>query len=602
MKLYSLKNKITRFLYNIRIKNKLLVSFSILAIFPAIVVGLMSYYYSQKYLIEAETNSLIQSMHQLRRSLDFFFEIYMDRTTMIFNSTELQDLIKSDVTNIEEAVNANTKLNKLMGYIENDYRYPEMKNSYYFGGSISSRLYLTNSTITSYEMARPMDSIINEEWVRRLFDEERAFSWDYGQVINNNMCISLNRRLVNFDNAEVAGLLQLFIPVSRVSNIIENSVRNKNISIFYFDENFNKIASVGDKRHMRDVYFDNIKKMDLSEGVSQRLIEHEKFIVGYMTSNSTKWNIVYMIPVELVTGKTGVITLVTLITIIAALIICFIIAYSVSTVMTKRIDLLLQKTNAIDGNNFTPGPVIKGNDELSQLGRNFDKMLVRLKDLIENVYMAQIEASKTRLELLQEQINPHLLYNTLSMVAATAGREGQSEICNVAENLSAFYRGTLNRGKIVYSMAEEISMVKHYINIVKYVYDLDIDTIFEIDDEVFDFYTIKLIIQPIVENSILHGIRPKKAGVLMITGSIENDDIVLVVSDDGIGMDSDLINSLNQITSKSEFENSFGIVNVIKRIKLLLGDGYGLVFSSTMGEGTTVAVTLPKLAEDDIEF
>lgn len=601
MKFFLLKNQISRFFNNIKLKYKLLVSFSILAVFPIIIVGEMSTYYSKKYLVEAETHSLIQSMHQLRSSLDYFFETYMDRTNMIFNSEELQEMIKNNVKSIDVAVGINRKLNKLLGYVENDFRYPEMKNSNYSGGSISTRLYLTNKTITAYEIALPMDEVMEKEWVKQLFEEERAFSWNYGQIIDGSKCISLNRRLVDFDNAEVAGLLQLFIPVSRITDVIKNSVKNDNISIFYMNEGFNQITSAGDSRYLSESYLESIRKMNLDEGVNQAVIGDEKFIIGYMPSNSTKWGIVYLIPLKSVVGKTKVITFITFSTIIAALFVCLIIAYGVSSIITKRIGILLRKTNEISENNLTSSLVIKGNDELSQLSRNFDRMIQRIRNLIENVYVAQIEINQTRLELLQEQINPHLLYNTLSMVAATARKEGQNEIVSVAENLSGFYRGTLNRGKIVYSFREELDMVNRYIEIAKYVYKLDIDTIFEIDDEILNLLTIKLLIQPVIENSILHGIRPKKRGTIIITGSVVNNNVVLVISDDGIGMDGDFINELNKITTRSDAEKSYGIINVVKRIKILLGDNYGLKYSSTPNEGTTVTINLPVLTADNIK-
>lgn len=596
----ALLQKIIRHQNNMKFRAKLLLSFSLLAVFPVVFVGAMSTYYSQKYLLETETNALAQSMYQLSKSLDYFFQTYMDRSNMVSNSEDLLELMETDASRVDVAVSLNKKLGKLITYIESDFLYPEMEN--YFGGygKIVSKLYIDNDTVTSYGIALPYNTIMDQEWVHALFKGPRAFLWHYGDVINNEVYVSLSRRLVNFDNAKDAGLLQTFIPVKRIQKIIETNLKNSNIGVFYLDDGLKEITSAGNKNYCNDFYYQSILKLKLEDGVNPVKIGSDKIIVGCMTSTSTKWKVVYLIPLKNVTGKTGIISLITFFTIIVALIICSLIALGISTIITRRIKILLDKTNEIDGNNLSTSLVVKGNDELSQLDKNFDKMILRIRNLIENVYIAQIDVNQTKLELLQEQINPHLLYNSLSMIASTAEKEGRNDITEVVENLSAFYRGVLNRGQIVYTFREELDTVERYIEIVKSVYKLDIDAIFAIDDEVLDFYTIKLLIQPVIENSILHGIRPKKQGTIAISGSIENDTILISISDDGIGMDAAAVDYLNGRIVKNGFDKSYGMTNVTKRVKMLLGESYGLKCTSTLNEGTTVTFTLPKIASGDI--
>jgi sensor histidine kinase YesM len=601
MKIHLLKSVYVKLLNNIKLRNKLILSFSILAILPLMIVGALSTHFSKKYLLETETRSLVQSMHQLNNSLDYFFATYMDRTNMVFNSEELQEVLQTNADNIDVAVSTNKKVIKLLSYIENDFKYPEMSHMLGSGGGISTKLYLSNDTVTSYGIAMPIDIIRDEKWLQNLFKEQRAFLWHYGEADNGKSSISLTRRLVNFETSKDSGLLQLFIPTWRISTILENNLKGSNVSVFYLDENSNIIATAGDKKHNNEYYYKNILQLNINEGVSPAKIGDVEFLVGSMTSTSTKWKVLYLIPQKSITGKTNIINLITFVAILAAIMICVIIAYGISTIITKRIKILLDKTNEIDGNNLTTSLVVGGNDEISKLDRNFDKMISRIRNLIENEYLSKITINQTKLELLQEQINPHLLYNTLSMVASTAEQAGQQDIMNLSENLSAFYRGVLNRGKIVCRMKEEIEMVKRYVEITKFVYKIDIDIIFDVDDEFLDLFTLKLLIQPVVENSILHGIRPKKEGTIAILGSVKNDEVVLSISDDGIGMDKDMVRILNEITSKSEFDKSYGITNVNRRIKMLLGEDYGLRYSSTPNEGTTVNIKLPRLTLDNID-
>lgn len=596
----GLIQKIIRHQNNMKLRSKLLLSFSLLAIVPIVFVGAMSTYYSQKYLLEMETNSLAQSMYQLNKSLDYYFQTYMDRSNMVSNSEDLMELMGTDASSVDVAVGLNKKLGKMITYIESDFMYPEMEN--YFGdyGKIISRLYLDNNTVTSYGIALPYDTIMDEDWVHALFNGRRAFLWHYGDVIKGETYVSLTRRLVNFDTAKDAGLLQTFIPVKRVEKIIETNLKNNNVGVFYLDDDLKQITSVGNKDYRTEFYYKSILNSELKDGVNTIKIGSESIILGSLTSRSTNWKVVYLTPLKNVTGKTGIISLITLFTIIAALIICTLIAFGISTIMTRRIKILLDKTNAIDGNNLTTTMVVRGNDEISRLDRNFDRMIARIRDLIENEYLSKIAINQTKLELLQEQINPHLLYNTLSMVAATAEKTGQKDIVDVSENLSAFYKGVLNRGKIFCQMKEEIDMVSRYVEITKFVYKIDVDILFDVEDELLDAFTLKLLIQPVVENSILHGIRPKKKGTIAISGTIVKGDMVLLVSDDGVGMDENRARILNGITSKSEFDRGYGITNVNRRIKMMLGEDYGLKYSSTPGEGTTVNIKLPILTADDI--
>lgn len=597
----ALFRSIIRLQNNLKLKSKLLLSFSLLAILPIIFVGAMSTLYSNKYLVEAETNSLAQSMYQLNKSLDYFFQTYMDRSNMVSNSEELLELMQTDASSIDVAIALNKKIDKLITYIESDFIYPEMGTNYSSYGKIVNKLYIDNATVTSYGIALPYENIMGEPWVHNLFKGPRAFLWHYGDIINKELYVSLSRRLVNFDNAKDAGILEIFIPVKRIKKVIESNLKNDSVGVFYLDEEMKEITSAGNENYSSEFYYKSILELELKEGVNTVTIRNDKVIVGCMTSGSTNWKVVYLIPLKNITGKTGIISLITLLTVLAALIICALIAISLSTILTRRIKILLDKMKEIDGNNLSTSLVVKGNDEFSQLDKYFDKMIMRIRNLIENVYVAQIDANRTKFELLQEQINPHLLYNTLSMVAGTADQGGQKDIVTVAENLSAFYRGVLNRGKIVCLFKEEIDMVKRYIEIIKHVYRLNIDIIFDIDEKLLDLYTIKLMLQPIVENSVLHGIRPKKSGTVAISGYIETDYIELTISDDGIGMGEDVVQYLNGITLKSDTDKGYGITNVTRRIKMLLGEGYGLHYASTPNEGTTVTIKLPIMKSDDID-
>jgi len=602
MKIRNAKNIIINYINNTTIIKKLIISFSILIVLTTLLIGLTSTYFSRKYLIESEKNNIKQSMEQLNNSLDYFFEIYMDRVNLVFMSDELQKIMDTQVTNIGIAADINKKIQLLCSYIENDNKYPEIKNSYYYGGNILYKLYLDNNTINAFGGdTKPLSIIKNEKWYKEFESETRAFKWQSGEKINGVSYISLSRRLIHFEDSKTKGLIKVYIPVNRIKGVITSNVRSKFHKIYYVDDSYNKIISVGNEELNEVNYIESLKNKNLPEGINTTSINGNKFLVGSLKSSSTGWRILYLVPFYEITKKTQSMLIITAISTLIALTLCIFIAYIISNIFNKRIKTLVKKANMIGEHNLNTGISLEGNDELGQLDKHFDNMVKRLNDLIEEEYKSEIMINKVKLELLQEQINPHLLYNTLAMVSYTAKKEGKMEIVDIAENLSNFYKGILSRGKTISSFKEELDMVKRYIDLMRYVYNIEIDTIFEVEEEIYEFYTLKLLLQPIVENAVVHGIKPKKSGIIVISIYTEDDKVKVVVSDDGIGIKKDIADMFNTITSYKDIDKGYGLSNVIKRIKLFFGDKYGIKVVSKLNEGTNIIINVPIIKKGDID-
>lgn len=227
-------------------------------------------------------------------------------------------------------------------------------------------------------------------------------------------------------------------------------------------------------------------------------------------------------------------------------------------------------------------------------------MINRINNLIESEYKSEITINKTKLELLQEQINPHLLYNTLSTISYISKKSNQTEIMEVTNNLIIFYRGILNGGRIVSTLRAEIDMAKRYCEIIKFVYNLDVEVVFDIDEEILNYYSIKLFLQPIVENSIIHGVRTAVSGVIIVSTKVMGDNIQFIVSDNGVGMNEEKLSYLRSLARTGSEDKGYGLSNVIRRINLFFGSDYGLDIESTLGIGTTTVIKIPKLTEPEI--
>ena len=206
---------------------------------------------------------------------------------------------------------------------------------------------------------------------------------------------------------------------------------------------------------------------------------------------------------------------------------------------------------------------------------------------------------KSQYDMLQTQINPHFLYNTLETINWMAYNMSNSEnpVSKSLINLASFFRNTLTSGYFV-SIENEIKYTNEYVNILALRYGDLFDIEWDIDESILSYTIIKICLQPIIENAVYHGIKQKNdKGLIKIKGLCDDNNIILIVSDDGVGIEKDALDELNKTLSETSFTNEkshIGLSNVNQRIKIIFGDSYGIHVESTVGVGTDVYVTIPK--------
>ncbi|MCI2068654.1 MAG: sensor histidine kinase [Bacilli bacterium] len=236
----------------------------------------------------------------------------------------------------------------------------------------------------------------------------------------------------------------------------------------------------------------------------------------------------------------------------------------------------------------------KGGDEIAQLEDSYQQMIKRINDLMEENIKEMDEKRALELDSLQMQINPHFLYNTLDAIAWMAKIQKEDQIESLVMSLAKFFRLSLHNGDKIITVGEEIELTKHYLEIQKARFPDRFEMVFEIDKEVESYKTLKLILQPIVENAIKYGLdSPDHKGILSIRAKKEGDDIVFEVEDNGEGFDvpEDIFQRKKQATPNSR--SGFGLFNVQERISLEYGKNYGVKIISSKGHGTKVILRIP---------
>lgn len=263
--------------------------------------------------------------------------------------------------------------------------------------------------------------------------------------------------------------------------------------------------------------------------------------------------------------------------------------------VTQPIRELCSATRQVAKGNFSHTEIESG-DEIQVLTNSFNDMTGEIQYLIENIKKEQWNLRDTELKLLQAQINPHFLYNTLDAIVWMAEGGQNKEVVFMVTALSEFFRTTLSEGNDCITIREEEAHIRSYLSIqeVRYADILEYEIV--IDPVIYPYYILKLTLQPLVENALYHGIKNKRGkGKIMVRGYEKEERIYLEVEDNGIGMDEDELTALNKkINGEAAHERGFGLGNVNERIRLNYGTEYGIHFSSTKGQGTLATVCIPK--------
>jgi sensor histidine kinase YesM len=261
----------------------------------------------------------------------------------------------------------------------------------------------------------------------------------------------------------------------------------------------------------------------------------------------------------------------------------------VSGYFTRRIRRIVSSLNAFRDGDLSRRISFRGNDEFAQIAAAFNKMGTNIEELIQQNYMADLQKKEAELESLQAQINPHFLYNTLSSISRLAQFGDMDKLQLLVQELAKFYRLSLNRGEIVTTVAKEVDHAKAYVAIQCIKHGSRLQVYYDIDPEVLPCPTVKLILQPMIENALEHAWFGSSLGIRLVVLK-RGGEVVFKVIDNGIGMSPDTI---PRILDPEGPRIGYGIRNVDSRVRLHYGEAYGVRIASGPGIGTCVEIIIP---------
>lgn len=460
--------------------------------------------------------------------------------------------------------------------------------SYFHGGMQQITIYTDNGMVKHDTTVAPVSEIEETDWYQKTL-EHPGLNW----FANYQEETLFSARKLAFSGArEGVNILYMDVDYQKLFTPYAETLISE--CGLYITDQDGKLVFEESRFSGKNQNYD----LTYSEFLEQRDRGSTDYIILCEQSNTTGWTVWLYQPVGLA-GEAmrpiGVMAGVTILICIFAAVLAYFIT---SGMVSSRIERLTHFMQEVQEGSMDMQMESDDRDEIGMLYRGFGSMMKRIRTLINEVYLSKITQKEAELKALQAQINPHFLYNTLSLINWKALAAGEEDISRMTLALSTFYRTALNRGRNVLQVETELSNTRAYLEIQSMLHDGDFDYEIEAQTEILQCESLNLILQPLVENAIHHGIEEKTdgRGKITVRGWKEDNCVWFMVEDNGVGMEQEVADKILTMESKG-----YGVRNVDERIRLCYGEKYAMKVESVVGKGTKMTIHFPARRLTDIQ-
>lgn len=460
-------------------------------------------------------------------------------------------------------------------------------------GEIFNIGYVNNASIRQYFTNDMLDGIKQKKTPTWLGLMKVQFNYGVTEDV-----FPIAKPIIGFDTGRYMGTVVLYMKENDLASMYLENITNQN-DRFYIVNEHGEIISTQDKNELyqsfdEDKYLgDYLLEEVYGDHSFIRKIDGIQVLVTVTGFEKLNWKIISITPLDEITNENKGITRLIVVFGIICLFFAFAASYLLSYMISKPILKLVHIMNEIQSGNLQLRANFKAKDEIGMLGAGFNSLMDKISQLMDQIYNDQKLKRETEFKLLQSQIKPHFLYNSIETIISFIKLDLKDNAMKTAQYLAGFYRISLSKGNDIITIRNEILLIENYLSIQKLRYVEYLDYRMEIDEEIHPFQIPKLTLQPLVENSIYHGLKQKESkGMLIIKGYKADNTVKIEVIDDGVGISEELMARL--LSRSSNHQNSdFGLFSVDSRLKLLYGDQYGIRIESRVNEYTKVTVVLP---------
>lgn len=557
-------------------------SFTAVAVLVAVIVSFMLY---NKFAKTAEENANM-NMQQIIEQVNYNLELYVKGMSNIFETAEEQITTSSSIDSPLLNERMDTLMNSREDLVSVAVFTPE--GEYVVGTPGQNMRLNTQLESQSWFTTAKKNSEISYSapHIQNLF--KGSYTW----------VVSISKMIEYKEDGELkTGILLIDFNFRTIDQLSRQVKLGKRGYAYILDSLGNIVYHPQQQLIYAGLKYENVEPV-LEYAFRSYLDEStgEKRFITVRTLDETGWKIVGVAYYdEIVTTKRDLNQF--LVWFLAVVILCAIaLSVLLSWLIASPIRKLERTVKQVGEGDLNTPINVSGAYEVEQLSRRFNQMLQRIRQLMDQIIYEQETKRKGELEVLQSQINPHFLYNTLNSVVRLAERGKNDEVITMIQSLSKFFRISLSKGNNIITVQEELDHIRHYLVIQSFRFKNKFRFEITAQEEVLQYQTIKLILQPIVENALYHGIEMSPdAGLILINAELQGELIVIRISDNGIGMSKETLHMILSGGAKSGSGSGVGVRNVNERIGLYYGREFGLTFESELEEGTTVTIVFPAI-------
>lgn len=576
------------------IKKKLMFLIVFCVIMPTLLIPISGTYLYED-ILKSKINELTQqNMAQIANNITVATGYMVSASSLLYNSKELKDTLvdnntQNDWMKVErfkkiQSLIQNTQFSTLSFFNANIFVFD------LYGNTFSTATQITSDKLNNYKQT---------DWFKRVMQGKGNITWIAPAGIDNDFDfikendIVLIRAIKDDSNGICGAILIVLNTDDLMKKVVTASNLQKDLGVTILNENKNIISSNDKNLDKVEMNQEVLKKyFTESSGSFQYKSARETELVSYYKIKSTGWELVQITPYNSLMKEVHKLRNLYISVSLLFIIVLVIVSLFISTSIANPLHQLSMLMKEVPKGNFAVRMKVNGKSEVAQLGNSFNTMVIDMQDLINELHMMHEAREKLRLETLQAQINPHFLFNTLNSIKWMAAVNGDTEVSKMLAALGILLEESVGKVKEMIPLEEELKCLENYVILQKMRFGDKFEMEMRIPDELLGYKVPSLILQPIVENSIIHAFEDMDSGgIIVISGKIEAEKFMIEVWDNGKGMDQDKAEGLLKCDNKKAGRwNNIGVKNVNDRLRLHYGQGYGLQIESTEGKGTKISL------------
>jgi len=572
------------------IQSAIFAAVSVLLLSAVLIITGISMRYTKKSIFDNSSMYTQNIIRQMNQNIDSYIAYMENIAYMISSNEDVQDYLFGD----EDNANARGRLLKQFETILESRS--DIRNLGIIGingrklindgkKSMNPDLRLDSQQWYLDALQKPEGPLLTSSHVQHIISGERPW------------VITLSRGIRNFSNGgEKEGVFFIDLNYSAISGLCDQNTIGTKGYAFILDEYGNIVYHPQQQQLYNELQTENIDlvmKSD-SDTVLTGTGRKDK-LYSISRSNKTGWTVVGCMIVEELLQKSYEAQRSYVLIAAVLMIVALLFSRQIARSFTYPIQRLRDSMKKVQEGNFSGADVeIESENEIGSLTRSFNVMTHRIQELMEQNVRDQEAKRKSELKALQSQINPHFLYNTLDSIIWMAEGKKNEEVVLMTASLARLLRQSISNEDEVVPVSQEVEYARGYLTIQKMRYKDKLEFEISVDPSILNIPLIKLVLQPVIENAIYHGLKYKESkGLLQVKGFMKDGNAVLQVIDNGVGMDEETLAHIYDRHKVNYHSNGVGVYNVQKRLQLYYGSEYGITYESKKGEGTTATITIP---------